>query len=495
MMDQEYFPNIALQDLPEEVVYAGVPLISSLIAIFFKVSSLSVVRYLVLSLFVSSLLLVIRRIRTDWREGKLAGLIVASGFLGWYAIPAFINFFSQENPYIGILPVSIHHETTIWAVIYLSLFLVTWVLASHFFARVRFFRPAFSIVSFETNPLRLTWIGIACCSAGFIPYIFSGMGISEVISLIFQSRLVEKPWLHWENLGDFRSPFLFISHSAMAAGACILWLTTREKKFKLSRRILIGMFVLIVSMVIFFDQGTRSTVALVVLPVLLMKCFEDWKKNKVRFFVSASAFGVLFLVLLQLQLSFRVSGTSSGLPQPVLLKWVTLEDTTDMFSETVFSLNLVPMLHDYFKESVLVQFLVSPIPRFIWPSKPASQVVWYYTLHRWGIDIYEGGGNVFPGVVGHSYMSWGGWGPIFLGGFMGWLSSRVDGFLIRTSRISAPYYRAVGVMMSVWILLSFRVLSPGFLYPVGMVFVMVRLSSTERSDVRPRYMSPYRSTS
>ena len=490
MMDQEYSPKKSLPDLPEEVVYSGVPLISSLIAILFKVSSLGVVRFLVLLLFVSSLLLVIRRIRTDWRTGKLAGLIVAMGFLGWYALPAFINFFSLGNPYREILPVSIDHETTIWAVFYLSLFLVTWVLASHFFARFRFFRPAFSIVSFETNPLRLTWIGIACCTAGFIPYVFSGMGISEVISLIFQGRLVEKPWLHWENLGNFRSSFLFISHSAMAAGACILWLTTRERKFPLSRRILIGMFVLIVTMVIFFDQGTRSTVALVILPVLLMKCFEDWKHSKVRFLISASAFGVLFLILLQLQLSFRVSGTSSGLPQLLLLKWVTLEDTTDMFSETVFSLKLVPSLHDYFRESVLVHFLVSPIPRFIWPSKPASQVVWYYTLHRWGIDIYEGGGNVFPGVVGHSYMSWGGWGPIFLGGFMGWLSSRVDGFLVRTSRIPAPYYRAVGVMMSVWILLSFRVISPGFLYPVVMVFVMVWLSSMERLDDHPRNMAP-----
>ena len=142
-MDKVYSPNKAMPDLPEEVVYSGVPLIFSLIAILFNVSSLSVVRFLVLSLFVSSLLLVIRRVRTDWRDGKLAGLIVASGFLGWYAIPAFINFFSQENPYRGILPVSIDHETTIWAVIYLSLFLVTWVLASHFFIGSVFFAPHF----------------------------------------------------------------------------------------------------------------------------------------------------------------------------------------------------------------------------------------------------------------------------------------------------------------------------------------------------------------
>jgi oligosaccharide repeat unit polymerase len=318
---------------------------------------------------------------------------------------------------------------------FLSLFLVTWVLTDHFFARFRFFRPAFSAVSFETNPWRLTWMAIAFCAAGFVPYALSGHGTSEVISLIFQSRMAEKPWLHWQNLGDFRSPFLYISHSAMTAGACVLWLTTQEKKLSFSQRFLVGIIALIVSLVIFFDQGTRSTMALVLLPVFMVKFFEASKGSRVRFAISAFAFVMLFMALLQYQLVFRTGGILAGLPNFQLFKWVTLEDTTDMFSETVFSLKLVPALHDYFRESVLVQFLVSPIPRFIWPSKPASEVVWFYTLHRWGIDIYEGGGNIFPGMVGHSYMSWGGWGPIFLGGFMGWLSCRIDDFLVRTSGI------------------------------------------------------------
>jgi protein-S-isoprenylcysteine O-methyltransferase Ste14 len=65
---------------------------------------------------------------------------------------------------------------------------------------------------------------------------------------------------------------------------------------------------------------------------------------------------------------------------------------------------------------------------------------------------------------------------------MGWLSSRVDGYLLRTSNTRHPYYRAVGLMMSVWILLSFRVISPGFLYPVAMVFLLIKISSDRKTS-------------
>jgi len=311
------------------------------------------------------------------------------------------------------------------------------------------------------------------------------MGISEIISLIFQSRLAEKPWIHTENLGNFRSPFLYIAQSAMTAGACILWLVTQEKSFPVYQKIVIGVCALMVSLLIFFDQGTRSVVALIILPVLLIKIFEVWKRSKLRFVISVFVFGVVFVTLLQFQLFFRISGIPAVLPypHPQILKWATLDDTTDMFSETVYSLNLVPASHDFFRESVLVQFLVSPIPRFAWPSKPTSQVIWFYTLHRWGIDIYEGGGNVFPGIVGQSYMSWGGWGPIFLGLFMGCLSSMADDFLARNNNFPNLYYRAIGVIISVWILLSYRVISPGFLYPVIIVFFIIRISSMRRVTI------------
>jgi len=480
MVDANYSHKNGLLGVVAELVYSGVPLVSSLGAILFKISSPSVVRSLVLLLLICSVLLVIRRIRRGWRDEKLAGLAVTIGFLGWYAFPAFINYYSEGNSFVYNLPISLDQDNAIWAVTYLSLFLFIWVLAAYYFAKIRLFRPIFPTVFYETNPVRLTFLGIACCAVGFIPYVVSGMGISEVFSLIFRSRLAEKPWIYVENLGNFWSPFLYMAHSSMAAGTCILWLVTQEKSFPLYRKLVIGAYAFLVSLLIFFDQGTRSIMALIVLPVLLIKLLEIWKFSKIRFVISSFVLGVIFLALLQFQLFFRISGIPALLPYPQLLKWATLDDTTDMFSETVYSLNLVPASHDFFRESVLVQFLVSPIPRFMWPSKPASQVVWFYTLHRWGIDIYEGGGNVFPGIVGQSYMSWGGWGPIFLGLFMGWLSSRVDDFLFCTNNFPDLYYRAIGVIMSVWILLSYRVLSPGFLYPVIIVFLIIRISSMRR---------------
>jgi hypothetical protein len=483
MTDANFSHRKDLPSFVKDLVYSGVPLISSLISILFQVSSPSVIRSLVLILITCSVLLVIRRIRMDWKDGRLAGVAVVTGFFGWYAFPAFINFYSEQNSYINDLSIFLDQGNATRAVAYLSLFLFIWVLTDHYFDKIRLFRSEFPTVFYKTNPVRLTMLGIACCTVGFIPYVVSGMGISEIISLIFQSRLAEKPWIHTENLGNFRSPFLFIAQSAMTAGACILWLVTQEKSFPVYQKIVIGVCALIVSLLIFFDQGTRSVVALIILPVLLIKIFEVWKRSKLRFMISVFVFGVVFVALLQFLLFFRISGIPTGLPYPQILKWATLDDTTDMFSETVYALHLIPASHDFFRESVLVQFLVSPIPRFVWPSKPANQVVWYYTLHRWGIDIYEGGGNVFPGIVGQSYMSWGVWGPIFLGMFMGCLSSMADDFLARTNNFPNLYYRAIGVIISVWILLSYRVISPGLLYPVMIVFFIIRISSMRRVTV------------
>ncbi len=479
--DTKYSEGNSLLSLVEELVLSGLPLVSSVIAIQLQAFSLGVIRSLVLLLFVCSILILIRKVRTGWINGKLAGLAVIVGFLGWYAFPAIINYYSVGNSFLNDLPVSVNYSAAIWAVSYLSLFLFVWVLAGNCFDKIRLTRPVFRNVFYETNPVRLTLLGIACCMVGFVPYAFSGMGIPEIISLVLQSRLAEKPWIHTENLGNLRSPFLYLSQSAMVAGACILWLVSQEKSYPFYRRIVIGVFAFLISLLIFFDQGTRSIIGLIILPFLIIKLIDTWKRSKMVFTISAITFGVIFIAILQYQLLFRISGESAGLSYPQLLKWFTLDDTTDMFSETVYSLNLVPALHGYFKESVLVQFIVSPIPRFVWPSKPASEVIQFYTLHRWGIDIYEGGGNVFPGIVGQFYMSWGLWGPIVLGGFMGWLSSRVDGFLAHLSHIPGSYLRAVGVMMSVWILLSYRVLSPGLLYPVVMVYLLIRLSSVQRT--------------
>lgn len=191
---------------------------------------------------------------------------------------------------------------------------------------------------------------------------------------------------------------------------------------------------------------------------------------------------LVLVTILQFQMLFRASFTRSETKELLFKNVLTLGGTIDYFTETSFALSLVPATHDYFRESVLLQFLVSPVPRFIWPSKPVSQVVWYYTLQRWGIDIREEGGNVFPGIVGQYYMSWGWLGPVILGIILGLITVFLDAFSISAMKQGDPYIIAVSLMFAAWIFLNFRVLSPGFLYPVIFSALMLNFGGDRKKS-------------
>ncbi len=465
----KYIPDINI-----DTVCAALPLPLCIASVIFDAYSPDIEHVIIASMLAGTLILLVRHLRLNWKDGKLAGLSIIIGFLVWYAIPASVNLYTNGTAYRDILPVPIDEKTTIHAVIYLSIFMVTWVMASFFFHSYRLFQPIFKISSCNANPNLLIRLGIIFCAVGFIPFIFSGLEINELIPLILQGRLVDKPWIHWDNIGNVRSPFLYLSHSSMAAGACVLWFASQDNTFSVLKKFITSVTASTVTLIIFFDQGTRSIIVLIVLPVIIYKLRSLIKYFNIKLLIASLMCIGIFVVFLRFQLLYRDTGSfSSLLSRPKFLNLITLEDTTDLFSETVYSLSIVPYLHDYFMESSFYQFVISPIPRFFWPSKPVSQVVWFYTLNRWGIDIYDGGGNVFPGIVGQSYMSWGMSGPIFLGMVLGWLSSRIDIFLNHTISSEKNYYVIPALMMCIWLFLSYRIISPGYLYPIMIVFALV----------------------
>ncbi len=215
---------------------------------------------------------------------------------------------------------------------------------------------------------------------------------------------------------------------------------------------------------------------MMLLPAIVLLFTRAWTRSK---FYATTVLLILTIVLffaLQFQLLFRYSYTRYETADLLLDNWATLSGTTDYFSETALAVAIVPSYHDYFRESALLQFAVSPIPRFLWENKPATEVAWFYTLMRWGIDIYTESGNTFPGIVGQYYMSWGWLGPIMIGVILAFISVRCDRFLSRVSYAEDPYQFAVGAMLAVWLLVTYRYLSPGFLYPVLFAAGIVALS-------------------
>jgi hypothetical protein len=162
--------------------------------------------------------------------------------------------------------------------------------------------------------------------------------------------------------------------------------------------------------------------------------------------------------------------------ESVFEDWYLLGGSIDFFSETVFSVALVPSQRSYFHESTTLLFLTYPIPRAVWSGKPVSSSVRYYVLERWGQDVLVQAGNVFPGIVGQQYLSWG-LGGVFLGGMLFGLVGRVIGSRV-TDRVSSAdlFTSACWLMLAIWLFTCFRLLSPVFLVPVALSFLLVRTS-------------------
>ena len=473
---RSYVNHMFLSDLVLlECILAGIPLVASILALVFLSFSDGVIGCISILMFACSVSLFINRVKIALESGKIASLAVITGFLFWYAIPALYDCFFLRNNAWGILPVPIDNQTIGRTLMLLSLFLFSWVHALGFFSSFYFFKRNRNLHGINIKSKSIIIFGTLGCFIGFIPYAIFGIGLGfiETISLIFKSRIVDKPWIYTLNLGNRISPFLYIAQCMMVSGGILLWMSTQDNRLRDSSRFIFGIIASFVSAVIIFDQGTRSLLALVILPVVLYKIFGYWKHSGKKFILASIMSLVIIIFLFQFQLYFRDSTTRADISKLIFMNWMTLGGTSDYFIETAFSVKLVPFFHEYFNESALLQFLLSPVPRFLWPSKPVSGVVWYYSLHRWGIDIYEGSGNVFPGAVGQYYMSWGVLGPIYIALLMAWVSARVDRL---SEGVNDLYLRGIAITLSVWIFLTFRIISPSLFYPVVIAGLIVYFS-------------------
>jgi hypothetical protein len=467
-----------------DLFVAAVPTLLALSIYLLYDCSYADFKFIAILWFVSSLIIFLKHARPYFLEGKIASITVLAGYLLWYCYPAFIDVISANDLLDLDLPVTIANESALLSLLCIALFFLSWLITSHSLVTCGFYRAAdFAVPAPDHKKMLLLALG--CALLGLAPYALSGFSPAQILSSILESRAVEKPWVYTSNIGNASSPFLYLVQCFLVAGSTMLWTVTQDKRFALRARLSIGVLALLFSVIIFFDQGTRSIIVLVFSPILLAKMIAQLRKmNSIgslfRLCFKAMAAVLLFVLILQFQMLFRASVTRSDTKELIFKNVLTLGGTIDYFSETAFAMNIVPSTHDYFRESVLVQFLVSPVPRFIWPDKPVSQVVRHYTLQRWGIDIMEEGGNVFPGIVGQYYMSWGWAGPVLLGVMLGFVCYFLDAFCMSAARSGDPYVMAMGFMSAAWIFLNFRVLSPGFLYPVVFSALILYLSGTGR---------------
>ncbi len=452
------------------------------------------VTWLIVTLFASSLALVFFRVRASAAGADLGRLAVVVGFLFWYSLPA-LRTLLYGSEFDEELSLVIDHRTVIQTVFYLSLFLFASVVlpAVAIDLRTAIFDPKTAPPTEHASQARVSGNRVLClaliaCLVGLSPYFLFMDRLTNIVDTILASRRVEKAWQSSTNLGDASSAFGSIASSLLVAGASLLWIRTWKTRGGILPRLFPGGVALLATAVVYFDHGTRSTVALVLVPVLILMLLAAWKRSPVRALGAALATGGLLFALLQFQVLYRTDTITSSISDQFFEDWVTLGGSSDFFKETLFAVRLIPAEHDFFHESVLLEFLTAPIPRFLWPDKPIPELVWFFSFSRWNVDIYDTGGNVLPGVVGQFYMNWGGPGVFLSGAVFGLAAAAIDARMRQVDVGRDAYRRGLWIMLIVWLFLSYRLISPGFLYPVlamGGILFFCREAATARSASVP----------
>ncbi len=327
---------------------------------------------------------------------------------------------------------------------------------------------------------RLAVVVAALVAVGLLPFAIYGENLQGVLDGILGSRsATEKAWIH----AAFTSkPINVIGRAALVtAGALAFTEALRAVRF---RRLRWGALFAFCFLITYFDSGTRSWTALIVVPPILVSLHEQLATGKaLRWLLIGPVVVTAVLWTAQLQLAFRDQGISTEVIESQTE--YTMEDN-DFFIETAIAVSLVPDRIDYVREWTTWLFIANPIPRSIWPNKPYPELMRQYSFGRRGYDEYmDAGSSSMPSIVGQYHMSWGWWGIFIVGFFYGAVTAFTDRLWTRGT--ASPMQLMWAAATAIWLFLGFRGIWPGFHYPVLILALLIWI---ERRSARTRPTRP-----
>lgn len=380
------------------------------------------------------------------------GLVfVNAGIVLWYIYPSAITM-TEPGFQIGPEFAFVHFMLAVLAML-TTLADMAWtnILPKNFFVVPTSFQQ-FRLVAVLFMVLGTSWVVSHAPSLGsFVDALLTGRGAAD------------KAWRRGDtnfssNLND--SVALLFSTFLIAATIMFSFLIFQPGKPERRLAILTVYLALVIFAVI--DSGTRFVLAIATLPA-----FINWMYSSR---LSPSRI-VAFLVLsvgLVVGSQFLMHGRHYGYENvdtgEITRNIATLGGTIDYFGETESAMRWFEPAE--YPESNLFIFATILIPRSLFPSKPYSKVAEQFTFRAWGLSILTSGGNKFPGVVGQYYIS-SGWLlflniPLFWGFFSAAVSRGLQGRNEPRSRLEM----ALPIAYGVWLLFSFRFVSPGQLLPI-----------------------------
>lgn len=243
---------------------------------------------------------------------------------------------------------------------------------------------------------------------------------------------------------------------------------------------LIGWCVWLFWVFIAFGSGSRGALVFMALPAVALLYLKHqalaaaiFGRFSSRAYVVTGALLLFMLFAVQFQAYFRASSYAGADVRDVS---ITHLRGTSMFSEGLLGYELIPREVDFFYNSLpgeslvrpmpqtLYQFLIGPIPRALWKSKPIDPVWQWYNATVTGSEDGSVGTTVAQGLVGSFYFRYGLIGVIQGGLLMGWL------MILGERALQQARGRPIVILLSLgfltWIFRCYRDLNFHGLYPL-----------------------------
>jgi oligosaccharide repeat unit polymerase len=403
------------------------------------------------------------------------------GHLIWFALPALYQVLSPSVWFGDWINWPVSDDAVHKAVLLVSLFLFFNYLGFHFRNLSNTHHPISEPGHFLISPRHRTIILILLLLVGTTPYFLYGSSLQEVILDILSGR-GDKAWslMSYEAYeGSIVMTIFWISRAFLVSSVVLAGIFITHDSLRLTFSKAIHVLILCTGLVIlWFDQGTRSIIMMAVVPFLLPYVLKLSTRGKslskpfVFLFVGLLT-SVILLSVTQFQLFYRKDVTRDYLQEATIIEIVSPRQQVDFFTETAIAVIVREIRGENYGESPLIFFVSNLVPRVLWEGKPKSEIMWYYSLHRWGIDIWEKGGNALPSIVGQYFIAWGYAGVVWIGALLGFVTRVLSGQTGKNN-ISCEYL-AIFVSAFTYILMSFRFLSPGFHYSTIVLLIVYYL--------------------
>jgi hypothetical protein len=236
-----------------------------------------------------------------------------------------------------------------------------------------------------------------------------------------------------------------------------------------------------------YNGGRRGELAFMVLPAIAMLFIKYQAKVALTFrgfslkaYLVCGFFAFLLLVVVQIEGTFRGLGLVNANLSDIDL--VQNQGNT-MFTEGLVGYQMIPDTHGFFGNRFpgeglirplpeqLYWFLIGPIPRALWTTKPVDPLWEWYNKVVTGDVSGRVGTTIAKGLVGSWYFNYGFWGVIEGGLLVGWLMGLTERCLQNSGG------RPMGVLMSmglaVWLFRLYRdfIFIELYAFIVGAVFL------------------------